>query len=63
MLPQDYTLLSGHRLALSVQSSNTVWAVPGNPGRVDLADGRLAGVTAVGSRLTLPTIGDQIRFR
>ncbi len=63
LLPQDYTVLAGHRLALLVQSSNTVWAVPGNPGHVDLADGRLDGVTAVGSELSLPTIGGKIRFR
>ncbi len=63
LLPQDYTLLAGHRLALLVQSSNTVWAVPGNPGEVDLADGRLAGVTTEGSKLIVPTIGSRIRFR
>mgnify|MGYP006212661331 CR=1 FL=1 len=28
-------------LALAVQSSNTVWAVPGSPGSVDVADGRV----------------------
>ena len=56
LLPQDYTFARGHRIGLQVQSSNTVWAVPGNPGTVDLAEGRVAGVTPVGSRLVLPTI-------
>jgi len=57
LLPQDYTFARGHRVGLQVQSSNTVWAVPGNPGTVDLAEGRVAGATPVGSRLVLPTIG------
>jgi putative CocE/NonD family hydrolase len=56
LLPQDYTVAAGHRVALSVQSSNTVWAVPGNPGQVSVAQGRL-GPRVVGSRLLLPTIG------
>jgi X-Pro dipeptidyl-peptidase len=58
LLPQDYTVRAGHRVALLVQSSNTVWAVPGNPGTVDVATGRVAGVTPVGSRLLLPTAHD-----
>jgi X-Pro dipeptidyl-peptidase len=57
LLPQDYTVRAGHRIALLVQSSNTVWAVPGSPGTVDVAVGRVPGVTRVGSRLVLPTLG------
>jgi predicted acyl esterase len=55
LLPQDYTLAEGHRIKLLVQSSNTVWAVPGNPGNVDVADGRL-GKRWHGSSLRLPTL-------
>jgi X-Pro dipeptidyl-peptidase len=62
LLPQDYTVAAGHRIGLSVQSSNTVWAVPGNPGTVDVAQGRLPGVT-VGSRVVLPTVGQQASLR
>jgi X-Pro dipeptidyl-peptidase len=62
LLPQDYTLAPGHRIGLSVQSSNTVWAVPGNPGTVDVAQGRLRGTTP-GSRLVLPTVGRPASFR
>jgi X-Pro dipeptidyl-peptidase len=50
LLPVDYTVLAGHRLVLAVQGSNTVWAVPGDPGTIDLADGR------DGSSLVLPTL-------
>ena len=62
LLPQDYTLAAGHRIGLRVQSSNTVWAAPGNPGTVDIAEGALDGM-ARGSSLTLPTIGSPARFR
>ena len=31
-LPQDYTFTKGSRIGLMLQGSNTVWAVPGNPG-------------------------------
>lgn len=61
LLPQDYTISAGHRVGLFVQSSNTVWAVPGNPGRVDIADGHVAGLRP-GSRLVLPTIGAEAEF-
>ncbi len=57
MLPQDYTFAAGHRVGLWLRSSNTVWAVPGNPGAVDVAEGRVGAVTATGSRLVLPTVG------
>ena len=55
LLPQDYTVAKGHRVALVVQSSNTVWAVPGNPGNVELADGRLSKRFR-GSSLVLPML-------
>ena len=55
LLPQDYTVAKGHRVALVVQSSNTVWAVPGNPGSVDVADGRISKRFR-GSSLVLPTL-------
>jgi X-Pro dipeptidyl-peptidase len=55
LLPQDYTVAAGHRVGLRVQSSNTVWAVPGNPGQVDIAEGQLGNRT-LGSRLVLPTL-------
>jgi predicted acyl esterase len=29
--PQDHTVKAGHRVALVVQSSNAVWAVPDQP--------------------------------
>jgi len=61
LLPQDYTVAAGHRIGLWVQSSNTVWAVPGNPGNVDIAEGQLKGVSQ-GSRLILPTIGSAAQF-
>lgn len=62
LLPQDYTVAAGHRIGVLVRSSNVVWAVPGDPGRVDLAEGKVAGVSVQGSRLILPTIGGQARF-
>ena len=38
--PQDQLIEKGHRLAVLVQSSNTVWAVPDDPGAtVTLAEG------------------------
>ena len=55
LLPVDYTLAKGHRFALAVQSSNTVWAVPGNPGTVDVAEGPVR-TRLRGSRLVLPTL-------
>ena len=62
LLPQDYTVAAGHRIGLWVQSSNTVWAVPGNPGQVDIAEGQLGNRT-LGSRLSLPTVGEPAHFR
>lgn len=31
-LPEDYVVPAGHRIGMILQSSNTVWALPGNPG-------------------------------
>ena len=46
--PQDQIVEKGHRLAVLVQSSNTVWAVPDDPGAtVTVAEGP-------GSRLIVP---------
>jgi X-Pro dipeptidyl-peptidase len=53
-LPQDVTLPAGHRLGLLLQSSNTVWALPGTPGPVNIATGPVANVTAEGSSLRIP---------
>jgi len=55
LLPVDYTIARGHRFAVAVQSPNTVWAVPGNPGTVDVADGPVRKGLR-GSRLVLPTM-------
>ena len=53
-LPQDVTVLPGHRIGLLVQSSNTVWAVPGALGPNNIATGPVPDVTAIGSQLVLP---------
>lgn len=56
LLPQDHTFRKGHRIGLLLQSSNTVWAVPGGGGPVDVAHGPVATVTAFGTRLVLPLV-------
>jgi X-Pro dipeptidyl-peptidase len=56
LLPQDFTFSKGHRIGLIVQSSNTVWAVPGSPGVANILTGPLPDVSPVGSRLTLPLV-------
>ena len=53
-LPQDVTVAKGHRIGLLVQSSNTMWAVPGAFGQNNIATGPIPGVTESGSRLLLP---------
>jgi X-Pro dipeptidyl-peptidase len=53
-LPQDFTFRAGHRIGLIVQSSNTVWALPGAAGTANILTGPLAEVSPVGSRLILP---------
>jgi X-Pro dipeptidyl-peptidase len=53
-LPQDVTLQPGHRLGLIVQSSNTVWGIPGAFGPNTILTGPLAGVSAEGSSLRVP---------
>ena len=53
-LPQDVTVSEGHRIGLLVQSSNTVWALPGMLGPNNVATGPVPDVTRTGSSLTLP---------
>lgn len=53
-LPQDFTFAAGHSVGLLLQSSNTVWALPGTPGPVNIAMGPVPNVTAAGSKLVLP---------
>jgi len=55
-LPQDHTFRKDHRIGLLVQSSNTVWAVPGSGGQVNVAHGPVTGVTTSGTRLVLPIV-------
>ena len=56
LLPQDHTFRKEHRIGLLVQSSNTVWAVPGSGGQVTVAHGPVTGVTSFGTRLVLPIV-------
>jgi X-Pro dipeptidyl-peptidase len=56
LLPQDFTFPAGHRIGLIIQSSNTVWAVPGAAGRVDVAHGAMT-LSDAGTRLILPVVG------
>ncbi len=56
MLPQDFTFQQGHRIGLLVQSSNTVWALPGTPGTTNILTGPLPEVSPIGSRLLLPLV-------
>jgi len=59
-LPEDYTVPEGHRIGLLVQSSNTVWALPGNPaGFVSMG---LGGKDHPGTRLHLPLINPSDRI-
>jgi X-Pro dipeptidyl-peptidase len=53
-LPQDFTFAAGHRIGLIVQSSNTVWALPGAAGVANILTGPLPDVSPFGSRLQLP---------
>jgi X-Pro dipeptidyl-peptidase len=53
-LPQDVTIAPGHRLGLLVQSSNTVWALPGVLGPNNIATGPIPNVFTEGSSLELP---------
>lgn len=53
-LPEDYTVPQGHRIGLILQSSNSVWAVPGNPaGFVSVG---LGGPDDPGTQLHLPLV-------
>ena len=56
-LPQDFTVPAGHSIGLIIQSSNTVWAVPGTPGQVNIAHGRVPNTETTTGRLTLPVVG------
>ena len=56
-LPQDFTFQAGHRIGLIVQSSNTVWALPGAAGVANILTGPLPDVSERGSRLVLPVVG------
>jgi X-Pro dipeptidyl-peptidase len=55
-LPQDFTFPAGHRIGLIIQSSNTVWAVPGGAGQVNIAHGQVANTTTEPGRLVLPLV-------
>jgi X-Pro dipeptidyl-peptidase len=55
-LPQDYTFKKGNRIGLILQGSNTVWAVPGNPGQISYAMGKVNNVTNIGSFVSLPVV-------
>ncbi len=57
LLPQDFTFRKGHRIGLLLQSSNTVWAVPGSGGPVNVAHGPVAQAgNNFGTRLVLPLV-------
>jgi X-Pro dipeptidyl-peptidase len=56
-LPQDYTFKAGNRIGVILQGSNTVWAVPGNPGMMSYAmGGAVPGQDQVGTSLILPLV-------
>jgi X-Pro dipeptidyl-peptidase len=55
-LPQDFRFPAGHRIGLILQSSNTVWAVPGAAGVVNVAHGPVGDVVPVGTSLVLPVV-------
>jgi X-Pro dipeptidyl-peptidase len=56
-LPQDYTFEAGSRIGLILQASNTVWAVPGNPGMLSYSmGGSVPGQGQVGTSLILPLV-------
>ncbi len=62
MLPEDYEVPEGNRIGVILQSSNTVWAVPGNPaGFVNVL---LGDEGFDGTRLHLPLVdvadGEQV---
>ncbi|MDX6197635.1 MAG: X-Pro dipeptidyl-peptidase [Actinomycetota bacterium] len=56
-LPQDYTFAKGSRIGLIIESSNTVWAVPGSAGQVAISISPQPGVSKLGTQLTLPVVG------
>jgi X-Pro dipeptidyl-peptidase len=59
-LPEDYTVPEGHRIGVILQSSNSVWALPGTPaGFVSVG---LGGPDDPGTRLHLPLVGASERI-
>ncbi len=59
-LPEDYTVPKGHRIGLLLQSSNSVWAVPGTPaGFVSVG---LGGKDVAPTQLHLPLINPSDRI-
>ena len=55
-LPQDFTFPAGHRIGLILQSSNTVWAVPGAAGEINIAHGRIPETETRTGRIVLPLV-------
>jgi X-Pro dipeptidyl-peptidase len=55
-LPQDFTFPAGHRIGLILQSSNTVWAVPGAAGQINIAHGTVPDTDTRTGRLVLPMV-------
>ncbi len=56
-LPSHVRVAAGSRLALLVQSSNALWALPGTAqGLMSIGFGPIDGLTAAGSRLQVPYI-------
>ena len=53
-LPEDYVVPAGHRIGMILQSSNTVWALPGNP--AGFTSVHLGGEDFSGSMLHLPLV-------
>jgi X-Pro dipeptidyl-peptidase len=65
LLPEDYIVRAGHRIGLILQSSNAVWAVPGNP--MGLVTVGLGGPgqgrdDERGTVLRLPVVGGELTF-
>jgi X-Pro dipeptidyl-peptidase len=66
MLPEDYVVRAGSRIGLILQSSNAVWAVPGNPMglmTVGLGGPNQGRPDARGTVLHLPVVGGELTFR
>lgn len=61
LLPQDFTFQPGHRIGLILQSSNTVWAVPGAAGAVNIGHGEVPNGPQDGTLLELPLVKAHVR--